>query len=137
MLSSDSFVERSASVSSMRRISVPSLPRASSQLKSAVRALPTCNWPVGLGAKRNLIVLKPGLRPGPRLGRSRGPPPPASLPRDPAARGADYVDSYCSPTSPQQGDGMRGDCLSTSDGIDALVRLPLDAHGGHGHPNRI
>ena len=53
MLSSDSFVERSASVSSMRRMNVPSLPRASSQLKSAVRALPTWSWPVGLGAKRH------------------------------------------------------------------------------------
>ena len=49
MLASDSRVERSASVSSMRRMNVPSLPCASSQLKSAVRALPTCSWPVGLG----------------------------------------------------------------------------------------
>ena len=45
-------VERSRSVSSMRRMNVPPAPRASSQLKSAVRALPTCRWPVGLGAKR-------------------------------------------------------------------------------------
>jgi hypothetical protein len=29
---------------------VPPAPRASSQLNSAVRALPTCRWPVGLGA---------------------------------------------------------------------------------------
>ena len=31
-------------------------PRASSQLNSAVRALPTCRWPVGDGAKRTRIV---------------------------------------------------------------------------------
>ena len=55
MLSSDSFVDRSVSVSSMRRMNVPSWPRASSQLKSAVRALPTWSWPVGLGANRTLI----------------------------------------------------------------------------------
>ena len=47
-------VDRSASVSSMRRMNVPSWPRASSQLKSAVRALPTWSCPVGLGAKRTL-----------------------------------------------------------------------------------
>ena len=40
---SDSRVDRSASVSSMRRMNVPSWPRASSQLNSAVRALPTCS----------------------------------------------------------------------------------------------
>ena len=40
---SDSRVERSKSVSSMRRMNVPPWPRASSQLKSAVRALPTCS----------------------------------------------------------------------------------------------
>ena len=34
-------VERSTSVSSMRRMKVPPCPRASNQLKSAVRALPT------------------------------------------------------------------------------------------------
>ena len=49
MLTSDCLVDRSASVSSMRRMNVPPWPRASSQLKSAVRALPTCSWPVGLG----------------------------------------------------------------------------------------
>ena len=38
---SDSLVDRSRSVSSMRRMNVPPCPRASSQLKSAVRALPT------------------------------------------------------------------------------------------------
>src|SRR5262245_17842657 len=49
MLSS---VERERSVSSMRRMKVPRWWRAKSQLKSAVRAPPTCRWPVGLGANR-------------------------------------------------------------------------------------
>ena len=53
---SASFVERATSVSSMRRTNVPPAPRASSQLKSAVRALPTCSCPVGLGAKRTRIT---------------------------------------------------------------------------------
>ena len=56
MLCSDSRVERSASVSSMRSTNVPSLPCASSQLKRAVRAFPTCSWPVGLGANRTRIL---------------------------------------------------------------------------------
>ena len=34
------------------------MPRASSQLNSAVRALPTCSWPVGLGAKRTRMHLE-------------------------------------------------------------------------------
>jgi hypothetical protein len=38
---SDTSVDRSASVSSMRRMNVPPCPRASSQLNKAVRALPT------------------------------------------------------------------------------------------------
>ena len=56
MPASDSRVERSVSVSSMRRINVPSWPCASSQLNSAVRALPTCRCPVGDGAKRTRIT---------------------------------------------------------------------------------
>src|SRR5258706_11171898 len=41
------------SVSSTRRMKTPpSAPLANSQLNKAVRAFPTCNWPVGLGAKR-------------------------------------------------------------------------------------
>src|ERR1700761_140850 len=44
--------ERSKSVSSMRRMSVPLKWRAKSQLKRAVRAPPTCRYPVGEGAKR-------------------------------------------------------------------------------------
>ena len=40
----------------MRRTNVPPWPRASSQLNSAVRALPTCRWPVGLGAKRTRMA---------------------------------------------------------------------------------
>src|SRR5689334_6739451 len=58
MPASDAFVDRSMSVSSILRMNVPSWPRASSQLKSAVRALPTCRWPVGLGAKRTLIITR-------------------------------------------------------------------------------
>src|SRR5688572_9417244 len=56
MLASDSRVERSASVSSIRRMNVPSLPCASNQLNNAVRALPTWSCPVGLGA--NLTRMK-------------------------------------------------------------------------------
>src|SRR6266545_2921401 len=63
---SASFVDRATSVSSMRRMNVPPEPRASSQLKSAVRALPTCSWPVGLGAKRSLISFQAGPK-GPAL----------------------------------------------------------------------
>jgi hypothetical protein len=48
-------VDRSRSVSSMRRTYVPPFLRAHSQLKSAVRAPPTCRYPVGLGAKRTRI----------------------------------------------------------------------------------
>src|SRR5262245_6829251 len=55
MLCSDSRVDRSASVSSMRSTNVPSLPWARSQLNSAVRALPTWSCPVGLGANRTRI----------------------------------------------------------------------------------
>src|SRR5258705_7640808 len=47
---SASFVERAKSVSSILRTNVPPAPRAMSQLKSAVRALPTWSCPVGLGA---------------------------------------------------------------------------------------
>src|SRR5579871_178446 len=43
---------RSTSVSSIRRMKVPLCCRAKSQLKRAVRALPTCKKPVGEGAKR-------------------------------------------------------------------------------------
>src|SRR5664280_2261614 len=54
---------RSASVSSMRSTNVPPDWRATSQLNSAVRALPTWKYPVGDGAKRTL-----GASPGtPRL----------------------------------------------------------------------
>ena len=45
-------VERARSVSSMRRMNVPSCLRANAQLKRAVRAPPMCKKPVGLGAKR-------------------------------------------------------------------------------------
>src|SRR5262245_3076247 len=36
----------------MRRMKTPPWWRANAQLNSAVRAPPTCRWPVGLGAKR-------------------------------------------------------------------------------------
>src|SRR5262249_37682250 len=96
-----------ASVSSTRRMNVPSWPCASSQLKSAVRALPTCSCPVGLGANRTLT-------PDPRAG-TRG------LRRS---------------SLPQQGDGMRGDRLAPADGIDAFVGLALHTHAIDGHANR-
>src|SRR5512137_1415163 len=57
MASMDSLVERTWSVSSIRRINFPPLFRASSQLKRAVRAPPMCRKPVGLGAKRKIIWL--------------------------------------------------------------------------------
>src|ERR1700683_3244790 len=41
----------------MRSTNVPPCWRANSQLKSEVRALPTCNSPVGDGAKRTLGAL--------------------------------------------------------------------------------
>ena len=72
-------------------------PRASSQLKSAVRALPTCSWPVGLGAKRT------------RIGNSTRPRHQRTTP---------FV---------EQRDGVRGDRLAAADGVDALVGLALDA----------
>ena len=51
----DARVDRASSVSSRRSTNVPPWPRASSQLNSAVLALPTCRCPVGLGAKRTRI----------------------------------------------------------------------------------
>src|SRR5262249_43591890 len=57
IVTSDSRVYGSVSVSSMRITNVPRCPRASSQLNSAVRALPTWSMPVGLGAKRTRIAL--------------------------------------------------------------------------------
>ena len=56
---SDASVLRSTSVSSMRRIIVPPLWRAYSQLKMNVRALPMCRNPVGDGAKRTLGMEMP------------------------------------------------------------------------------
>src|SRR3954451_20343703 len=49
-------VERSRSVSSMRRTNVPPSWRAASQLNSAVRGPPMCSAPVGEGAKRRRIA---------------------------------------------------------------------------------
>src|ERR1700722_5382590 len=52
-----SSVERSRSVSSMRRTNVPECRRAYSQEKSAVRRPPICRKPVGLGAKRVRVLI--------------------------------------------------------------------------------
>ena len=50
-------VDRSRSVSSMRKMNLPPLRRAKSQLKRAVRAPPIWRYPVGLGAKRVTIFV--------------------------------------------------------------------------------
>jgi hypothetical protein len=60
MAAMDSGVERSRSVSSMRRTNVPPWWRAKRKLKSAVRAPPTCRNPVGLGAKRVRTAIRGG-----------------------------------------------------------------------------
>src|SRR5213592_2255457 len=116
MLSSDSFVDRSASVSSMRRISVPSLPRASSQLNSAVRALPTWSWPVGLGAKRTrmefgIVNLEFGMR----------------------VRIPNFLLLNCS----YQGDSVGRNGLASADCVDAFVGLSFDAHACHVDADRV
>ena len=67
-------VFRSRSVSSLRKINVPPLARANSQLYNAVRAPPTWRYPVGDGANRTRTVTPPP--PG-----SRALPPPRSRPR--------------------------------------------------------
>ena len=53
MFSTSSELDRSRSVSSTRRSISPPVRRASSQLNSAARALPTWRYPVGEGAKRS------------------------------------------------------------------------------------
>src|SRR5215203_2471388 len=71
-------VERSWSVSSTRRMKVPPVLRAQSQLKRAVRAPPMWRYPVGDGAKRTrglVIVVAVGKRragAGSRRARGRG-----------------------------------------------------------------
>src|SRR5260370_37952987 len=52
MAASYSALLRVRSVSSRRRMKVPPCRLANSQLNSAARTFPTCNNPVGLGAKR-------------------------------------------------------------------------------------
>jgi len=49
---------RSTSLSSTRRIIVPPCRRAKNQLNSAVRAPPTCKYPVGEGANRTRTALE-------------------------------------------------------------------------------
>src|SRR2546427_3610163 len=69
---SASLVDRAKSVSSMRSTNVAPAPRAINQLKSAVRALPTCSWPVGLGANlRRMLDERDGVN-GDRLARADG-----------------------------------------------------------------
>src|SRR5688572_17510613 len=55
----------------MRRMNTPPRRRASSQLNSAVRAPPTCRYPVGDGAKRTRIVSVEFM--GGRYRRARAP----------------------------------------------------------------
>ena len=121
MLCSDSRVDRSASVSSMRSTNVPSLPCASSQLKSAVRALPTCSWPVGLGANLTRI-----------LQSSVGNRQSSVAIGSPSRQSVSRQSSVVSLQSRQQCDGVGGDGLASSDGVDALVRFCL-----HADPARI
>src|SRR4029453_17223959 len=144
MPSSDSFVDRSASVSSMRRISVPSLPRASSQLKSAVRALPTCSWPVGLGANRSLISYPRGFArrtPLHALSLAASPAPPdrvahsLSLVRRRGSRRFAPLPSS-SLAAPDQRDGVRRDRLAAADRIPTLVGFSLDADARRGAGQR-
>src|SRR6476469_3417517 len=57
MPSANSSVERSRSVSSRRSSSRPPRCRANIQFRSAVRMLPACRRPVGLGAKRTVTLM--------------------------------------------------------------------------------
>lgn len=56
MVATDSSVSRAGSVSSMRRRNTPFSRPARQWLKSAVRTVPRGMGPVGLGAKRVLIM---------------------------------------------------------------------------------
>ena len=56
MLAVYSGLLRSLSVSSMRSRKEPPQWRANSQLNTAVRAVPMCRVPVGLGARRTRIA---------------------------------------------------------------------------------
>src|SRR4051812_14747630 len=68
--------ERSRSVSSMRSTNTPPDRRANSQLNNAVRAPPTCRYPVGDGAKRTRgevmertrVAVTPGVKSGGEAG---------------------------------------------------------------------
>src|SRR5688500_2117573 len=57
MPSANSSVDLSASVSSSLRRKRPSFCRANIQLRRAVRILPACSRPVGLGAKRTVTLI--------------------------------------------------------------------------------
>ena len=71
-----STVERATSVSSSRRMNVPPWRRANRMLNSAVRAVPMCSGPVGLGAIRQRMVMpasvpEGAVRPAPRSHQRR------------------------------------------------------------------
>src|SRR6476469_3374041 len=55
----------------MRTRNVPSPWRANSQLKSAVRALPTCSSPLGAGENRTRSAITPAPASPPRAARAR------------------------------------------------------------------
>ena len=80
-------VERSRSVSSIRRMNLPPVRRAYSQQNSAVRAPPTCSSPVGLGAKRVTTVME-GLPICPQMCGARMLPRAAAIRLAPCARAA-------------------------------------------------
>src|SRR5215213_3386461 len=88
-----------------------------SQLNSAVRAFPTCSWPVGLGANLTRIS---DCGNGPRATTSQ---PGTHLRRE-------Y--SRCS----QQRHRVRGDRLAASDRVNPLVGLPLHADPLRGNSER-
>src|SRR5688500_3924504 len=113
MACSDSRVDRSVSVSSIRRTNVPPDPRASSQLNNAVRALPTCSCPVGLGAKRTRIVRGSGVIFG---GHSKS--------ADESFRVSSKNDSR----PPHKRYRMRRDRIAGTHRIYSFVRLALHAY---------
>ncbi len=66
MSRSCSTVERATSVSSRRRMNVPPWRRANRMLNRAVRAVPMCSGPVGLGAIRQRMVMRASVPEAPR-----------------------------------------------------------------------
>ena len=97
----------------MRRMNVPSCPRASSQLKSAVRTLPTCKCPVGLGANLTRIIQL-----------SWGP-----TPTTPGCGEWQHLLNQCN--------RVHRDRFVAAQRVDVLVRLSFDADGGHVDADRL